>query len=119
MPSIDFVVFEQGCPYRNRAIHAIEAAQRTWHIVYTSSSLAGIQAAVTAGLGVSVLPEIAILAEHQAFGLKHGFPTFDDTELALVAAPNATPATRRLATHLVEFCNIAVARRSGGRRSRR
>lgn len=114
---VPLVVFEQGCLYRNRAIHAIEAAQRTWHIAYTSSSLAGIQAAVTAGLGISILPEVAILGDHHTFGPEHGFPTIGNTELALVAAPEATPATRRLAAYLVDFCNVVVPRRSDDQRS--
>ncbi|HSE75321.1 MAG TPA: LysR substrate-binding domain-containing protein, partial [Dongiaceae bacterium] len=50
---------EQGCLYRNRLIHAIEAAARTWHIAYTSPNLPGIQAAVSVGLGVSILPDVA------------------------------------------------------------
>jgi DNA-binding transcriptional LysR family regulator len=108
---------EQGCLYRNRAIHAIEAAQRTWDIAYTSSSLAGIQAAVTAGLGISILPEVAILGDHHTFGPEHGFPTVGNTELALVAAPEATPAMRRLAAYLVDFCNVVVPRRSDVQRS--
>ena len=32
---IPLAVAEQGCLYRNRLIHAIEAAGRTWHIAYT------------------------------------------------------------------------------------
>ena len=52
---IPLAVAEQGCLYRNRLIHAIEAAGRTWHIAYTSPNLPGIQAAVSVGLGVSIL----------------------------------------------------------------
>jgi hypothetical protein len=33
------------------------------------------------------------------------FPPITNTEIALVAAPNASPATRRLAEVLVEFCS--------------
>jgi len=118
---VPLVVFEQGCLYRNRAIHAIEAAQRTWHIAYTSSSLAGIQAAVTAGLGISILPEVAILPDHRKLESRQGFPRTGGTELALLATPDASPATRRLAEHLAKFCNVAVAsgRRERGRKSRR
>jgi DNA-binding transcriptional LysR family regulator len=116
---VPLIVFEQGCLYRNRAIHSIEAAQRSWHVAYTSSSLAGIQAAVTAGLGISILPEIAILDGHLPFGPRHGFPPIGGTELALVVGSEPSPATRRLAAQLVEFCNLAVPRRSRGRRSPR
>jgi DNA-binding transcriptional LysR family regulator len=103
-------VFPQGCLYRNRAVHALETAGRTWHIAYTSPNFAGIQAAVSAGLGVSILPEAAMVADHRAFTSKDGFPAITNTELALVAAPGAGPATRRLADLLADFCNAADPR---------
>jgi DNA-binding transcriptional LysR family regulator len=102
--SVPLAVFEQGCLYRNRAIHALEAAERAWHIAYTSPNSLGIQAAVSAGLGVSILPEGSILAEHRVLGRRDGFPPIPDTELVLVAAPDATPATRRLGEMIVELC---------------
>src|SRR5262249_2970849 len=103
----------------NRAIHALEAAERAWHIAYSSPNLPGIQAAVSAGLGVSILSEVAILAEHRVLGRKDGFPPIQNTELALVAAPGATPATRRLADLLAEFCDAqARAGARGGRKPR-
>ena len=116
--SVPLAVFEQGCLYRNRAIHALEAADRAWHIAYTSQNLTGIQAAVSAGLGVSILPDVAVLADHRVLGRRDGFPPIPNTELALVAAPEATPAARRLADLLADFCNTANAR-GGSQKSRR
>jgi DNA-binding transcriptional LysR family regulator len=101
---VPLVVFPQGCLYRNRAIHALEAAGRTWHIAYTSPNFSGIQAAVAVGFGVSILPQIAIRAEHRVLGAKDGFGRVPSTELALLAAPDASPATRRLADVLADFC---------------
>lgn len=115
---VPLVVFEQGCLYRNRAVHALEASHRTWHIAYTSSSLAGIQAAVSAGLGISILPEIAVMSDHQTLGADHGFPMIGGSELALVVAPDPSAATRRLAAHLIDFCNVAVRRGNSGQRRR-
>jgi DNA-binding transcriptional LysR family regulator len=108
--TVPLAVYEQGCLYRNRAIHTLEAAARTWHVAYTSPNLSGIQAAVSAGLGVSILPDVSILATHRVLGRKDGLPAIPPTELALVAAPDATPATRRLADLLADFCNTAAKR---------
>ncbi|MDU6751142.1 MAG: LysR family transcriptional regulator, partial [Bradyrhizobium sp.] len=44
--SLPLIGFPLGCIYRTRAIHALESAGRAWHMAYTSSSLAAIQAAV-------------------------------------------------------------------------
>jgi DNA-binding transcriptional LysR family regulator len=102
--SLPLAVFEQGCLYRNRAINALETVGRAWHIAYTSPNVFGVQAAVSAGLGVSILPEVAILPDHNVLGAGDGFPPITDTEVALVAAPEASAATRRLAEVLADFC---------------
>jgi DNA-binding transcriptional LysR family regulator len=108
--SVPLIGFPTGCLYRSRAIHAIESAGRPWHMAYTSSSLAGIQAAVAAGLGLGILSEIAIQADHRVLTAKDGFAPIDKTELALVASPDASPATLRLADRLAEFCSTVQAK---------
>ena len=108
--SVPLIFFPTGCLYRTRAIHAIEAAGRAWHMAYTSSSLSGIQAAVAAGLGLSILPDIAIQNDHRVLTAKEGFAPIDKTEVALVAAPEASPATLRLADRLAEFCSEVQAK---------
>jgi DNA-binding transcriptional LysR family regulator len=108
--SIPLIFFPTGCLYRTRAIHAIESAGRNWHMAYTSSSLSGIQAAVAAGLGLSILPAIAIQKDHQTLSAKDGFAPIDKTEVALVASPTASTATLRLAERLAEFCNEVQAK---------
>jgi DNA-binding transcriptional LysR family regulator len=102
---------EQGCLYRKRMIHAVESAGRAWHIAYTSPNLAGIQAAVSVGLGVSILPEVAILPKHRVLKRSDGFPPITNTEIALVAAADPSPATRRLAEVLTEFCSATDPRK--------
>jgi DNA-binding transcriptional LysR family regulator len=105
---VPLAVAEQGCLYRDRLIHALEAAGRTWHIAYTSPNLSGIQAAVAVGLGVAILPDVAILPEHRIVDTD-GFVPIDKTEIALVVSDNASPAARRLAGCLVDFCNTVRA----------
>ncbi|MBX9840422.1 MAG: hypothetical protein K2Z80_01305 [Xanthobacteraceae bacterium] len=74
-------------------------------MAHTSPNVFGIQAAVTAGPGVSILSDVAILPQHRVLTKADGFPPITNTEIALVAAPHASPATRRLAEVLVEFCS--------------
>jgi len=108
--SLPLIGFPGGCLYRARAIHALESAGRGWHMAYTSSSLAGIQAAVAAGMGLSILSEMAIQSDHRVLTAKDGFAPIDKTELALLASPNASPATLRLAERLAEFCDTVQAK---------
>jgi DNA-binding transcriptional LysR family regulator len=108
--SVPLIGFPAGCLYRAGAIHALESAGRTWHMAYTSSNLAGIQAAVAAGMGLSILSEMAIQSDHRVLTAKDGFSPIDRTEVALVASPDASPATLRLADRLAEFCNHVQAK---------
>jgi DNA-binding transcriptional LysR family regulator len=107
---VPLIGFPTGCLYRAGAIHALESAGRSWHMAYTSSNLAGIQAAIAAGMGLSILSEIAILADHRVLTARDGFAPIDKTEVALVAAPDASPATLRLAERLAEFCESVQAK---------
>jgi len=108
--SVPMIFFPLGCLYRNRAIHAIEASGRSWHIAYTSSSLAGIQAAIGAGLGLSILSELSLLPEHRVLTAREGFGPIEKTELVLAARPEASRATLGLADMLVDFCNDVRAK---------
>jgi DNA-binding transcriptional LysR family regulator len=108
--SVPLIGFPAGCLYRSRAIHAIESAGRAWHMAYTSSSLAGIQAAAAAGLGLTILSEIAIQPDHRVLTARDGFAPIDKTEVALIASPEANSATLRLADHLAEFCDNVQAK---------
>jgi DNA-binding transcriptional LysR family regulator len=108
---VPIAVAEQGCLYRDRLIHAIEAAGRRWHIAYTSPNLPGIQAAASVGLGVAILPDVAILPEHKIIDAE-GFPPITSTELAIIVADNASPATRGLADVLAAFCTAADPRKA-------
>ena len=108
--SVPLIGFPSGCLYRAGAIHALESAGRSWHMAYTSSNLSGIQAAVAAGMGLSILSEMAIQADHRVLTAKDGFAPIDRTEVALVASPDASPATLRLADRLAEFCEAVQAK---------
>jgi DNA-binding transcriptional LysR family regulator len=108
--SVPLIGFPAGCLYRARAIHALESGGRAWHMAYTSSNLSGIQAAVAAGMGLSILSEMAIQADHCVLTAKDGFSPIDRTEVALVASPDASPATLRLAERLAEFCDNVQAK---------
>ncbi|MFC0229413.1 LysR substrate-binding domain-containing protein [Serratia aquatilis] len=52
--ALPLVVFEAPCLMRNAATTALDRAGIPWRIAFTSRSLAGVWAAVSAGLGVTV-----------------------------------------------------------------
>jgi hypothetical protein len=53
---------------------------------------------------------MAIQADHRVLTAKDGFAPIHRTEVALAAAPDASPATLRLADRLAEFCSTVQAK---------
>jgi DNA-binding transcriptional LysR family regulator len=102
-PSLPLVGFPPACIYRRSAIHALESAGRRWHMAYSSSNLSGIQAALAAGIGIGILSEMSIQPQHRILTAKDGFAPIDQTEVALIATPEANAATLGLAESLAAF----------------
>ncbi|WP_029590042.1 LysR substrate-binding domain-containing protein [Franconibacter pulveris] len=59
---LPLVVFDAPCLMRSRAIAALDRANIAWRIAFTSRSLSGIWAAVSAGLGVTVRTRLGMPA---------------------------------------------------------
>ncbi|WP_172424840.1 LysR substrate-binding domain-containing protein [Vandammella animalimorsus] len=51
---LPLVLFPHGCVYRAHALAQLEQQGRRWRVAYTSPNMAGVLAAVQAGLGVSL-----------------------------------------------------------------
>ena len=103
---VPLVLFPQGCIYRKRMIYALESAGRPWRAAYHSQSLAGVQAAVSAGLGISLLPAFACLPGHGLLGQAQGLAPAPATELAIVG--DARGAAREAVASLVAVLKRAV-----------
>lgn len=89
--------------YRRRAVAALDAAGRPWRIAFTSPSLAGLQAAVAAGLGVTILPREMTPPGLVRLGPADGLPPLPDTEIVLRTAPGTLPrAAAMLADHVAQ-----------------
>ncbi|MGE8406608.1 MAG: LysR substrate-binding domain-containing protein [Pseudomonas sp.] len=82
---LPLVVFPVGALYRQEMIHALESRGRAWRISYSSTSLASLGAAVSAGLGVSLIPSRCVLPGHRLLSEDEGFPLVGGLELALYA----------------------------------
>ena len=85
----------------HRAGDALDAVGRRWRVAYTSTSLAGSQSAVNAGLGVTVLPRAMVPPYLTAIGVESQLPPLYDTEMALIEAAGLSETAHRLAQHIV------------------
>ena len=57
---VHLVALPSPCMFRKFATDGLEKANRKWEILFTGTSIANIQAAVQAGMGLSILPKGAM-----------------------------------------------------------
>jgi DNA-binding transcriptional LysR family regulator len=82
---VPLVLSNGPCIFRNAVLASLDAMGRPWRIVLSTPSLAGMRAALRAGLGVGVRtqrwlePDLRVIEE--------GFPPLADVELVLLTAP--------------------------------
>ncbi|HQT73021.1 MAG TPA: LysR substrate-binding domain-containing protein [Acidiphilium sp.] len=97
---VPLIVSPQPCVYRRRAVAALDAIGCPWRCAYTSTSLAGTQAAVRAGLGVAVLPREMCPDFLTPLPQGDRLPPLADTEIALIELPGASATAHRFAQHV-------------------
>ncbi|WP_242472575.1 LysR family transcriptional regulator [Ectothiorhodospira mobilis] len=89
------------CIFREQALEALEASGRSWRVAYTGSGLAGLLAAVRAGLAVTVLTPSMMSAGLRPLGEAEGLPPLPWVDIALHRAPGRpTEPAARLAERL-------------------
>ncbi len=92
---LPLVAFEPPCQFRSIGVDALDAAGIPWRLAFTSPSLAGLWAAVAAGLGVSLRTPAGLPGSVRAVGAKDadqiGLPALPGIALSLHAA-DAEPA---------------------------
>ena len=57
---LHLVLLLSPCSFRKIATEGLEKANRKWEVLFTGTSIANIQAAVQAGMGLSILPKGAL-----------------------------------------------------------
>lgn len=72
------------CVWRHSATEVLEAAGRSYRILYVSWNSTAVGAAVLAGLAVSVLPESAIRPGMRILGPSDGFPALPSCKIGLI-----------------------------------
>ncbi len=103
---LSLVLSPQPCIYRARALAALDRSKRTWHISYTSPSLAGTLAAVKAGLGITVLPAHMIPAGIHPIRKETKLPHLADAEVALMKKDELSKVAEMFAEHIVHSLEI-------------
>lgn len=98
--ALPLVVSPEPCVYRKRATQALTRSGLPWRIAYTCGSLAGAQAAVKAGLGMTVLPRDMVPEGLHVLHAK-SLPKLKETEIALMMRQPVSPPAAKLREHIV------------------
>lgn len=92
---IPLATLEAPCPLRDLATNALDKAGISWRIAFTSPSVAGVWAAVRAGLGITVRTRAGL---PERLRVLHDLPKLPVIDLALFqSGPSPAPAIKELA----------------------
>jgi len=104
--TLPLAVLPTGSVYRQRALEALGRIGRKWSITSVSDSIAGLQAAVFAGLAVSVFPACALSPGMRVLGKAEGLPELSSLELVLHRRPKGVSEA---AEHLARYIGAELA----------
>lgn len=107
---LPLVAFPPGGLYRQEMIDAVQGLGRRWHVGFTSSSLGGMQTAVAAGLGISLLPRRALLPGHAVLGPGSGLASVQGIERVMLHRASADPLVKVLAA---QWCRLLDEEQAG------
>ena len=98
---LPLLLFSQGCVIRARALQALDDCDLRWRMVYCSPSLAAVQAAVQAGLGIAVLGSSTVLPGMRILGKPEGLPALPPSIIELHCSEiHSSLAIDKLARHI-------------------
>ncbi|WP_163557348.1 LysR family transcriptional regulator [Halomonas sp. NO4] len=100
---LPLVLFDQACWWRQWALDQVNVAGREWRIAYSSDSIAGVAAAIQAGLGIGVLGRSTLPAGVQRVPDWLHLPSLPGSHLMLRQvnpdAPGASAMVRLIQRH--------------------
>ena len=99
---IPLVLAQDGCIYRQKAISQLNSASRPWRLAHTNPDLSGIQAAIEAGLGVTVLAKSTVPARLIILESEANLPALGSIDICVTTRSSTTndTATTRLSEYI-------------------
>jgi len=95
------IVAKEPCIYREQVLSKLREAGIPWKIVYTSSDLTGIIAALKEGLGVTAMARQTVPDSLQALNTSRHLPALGKVGLHLIYDhTSSNEALHRLANHM-------------------
>ncbi len=106
---VPLALFERSCWWRDEALTTLEKAGRQHRIAYTSESLTGVKAAISAGLAVGVIAQRSVDDSMRVLGINDHFPALQKSCLVMLQAePEPSAAIKAMAQAIREGFSRAL-----------
>lgn len=89
---VPLVVYPAPSLSRSLAIQALEASGRTWKVTCSTKQIAGVLAAIRAGLGIGVMPTSLVPEDLTVITRRFDLPPVGDVDFTLIRNPLANSA---------------------------
>jgi DNA-binding transcriptional LysR family regulator len=107
------------CVLREHALESMKRLKRPWKIAFTGSSMVSVQAAVCAGLGVSILPRSSLLPGMQMLPKGRNYPDPGPLEVGVLRGAGAraevVAALERVISQTLDMLALTGANRTSNR----
>ncbi len=86
---VPVALFDRACWWREAALKSLEARGRPYRIAFSSQSVAGVTAAVEAGIAIGLLGRSTLAGHLKVLGNEHGFASTPMSKLVIGVAASA------------------------------
>ena len=108
---VPVALFDRDCWWRDIALASLQNSDRNWRVIYSSQSVAGVTAAVQAGVAIGLLGRATLPAGLQALGRSENFePTPPSCLVLATSAAQDTPARAGMVGTICREFAISAAR---------
>ncbi|WP_087723105.1 LysR substrate-binding domain-containing protein [Pandoraea sp. PE-S2T-3] len=100
---LDLALYHPPCFFRRAGISALDSANISWRLAYSTASLQSLWSGVAAGLGITLRTAAGLPPTLRRLGEKDGLPPLPSVELCLhTASAEMPPALAQLKRAIVE-----------------
>lgn len=114
---VPLALYPANCRWRQVVLDALDRAGRPWTVAVQSSGIAGILAALEAGLAITIFPESRLPEALRPFGDAEALPSLPDFEFVLRRSQTRSIVVDHLADAIVHFFQLSAVLRPDASRA--
>ena len=99
---VPVALFDRACWWRDSATEALAKSGKAYRVVFSSESVTGITAAISAGVAVGLVGEDSVCDDFRVLTSRDGFPVMPGSILVLEPGASANTATTMAMTQLIK-----------------